>query len=108
MDVGFEQGMDIPIYYDPMIAKLVTFGADRAEAIARMLRAIAEYQITGIETTLPFGAYVLRHPAVVSAVLGTRSPSEVRRNVASYSVPPPPSLWEALRAEGVPMPEDAA
>ena len=62
VDDGFEQGMDIPIYYDPMIAKLVTFGADRAEAIARMLRAIDEYQITGIETTLPFGAYVLQPP----------------------------------------------
>ncbi len=71
VDDGFEQGMDIPIYYDPMIAKLVTFGADRAEAIARMLRAIEEYQITGIETTLPFGAYVLRHPAFVSGNFDT-------------------------------------
>ena len=71
VDDGFEQGMDIPIYYDPMIAKLVTFGADRAEAIARMLRAIEEYKITGIETTLPFGAYVLRHPAFVSGNFDT-------------------------------------
>ncbi|MFD1469525.1 acetyl-CoA carboxylase biotin carboxylase subunit [Hymenobacter caeli] len=71
VDDGFEQGMDIPIYYDPMIAKLVTFGADRAEAIARMLRAIEEYQITGIETTLAFGAYVLRHPAFVSGQFDT-------------------------------------
>ena len=54
-----------------MIAKLVTFGADRAEAIARMLRAIEEYQITGIETTLGFGAYVLRHPAFVSGNFDT-------------------------------------
>jgi acetyl/propionyl-CoA carboxylase alpha subunit len=45
VDDGFEQGMDIPIYYDPMIAKLVTYGATRAEAIARMLRAIEEYQL---------------------------------------------------------------
>ena len=71
VDDGFEQGMEIPIYYDPMIAKLVTFGADRAEAIARMLRAIDEYQITGIETTLGFGAYVLRHPAFVSGHFDT-------------------------------------
>ncbi|AMJ65628.1 acetyl-CoA carboxylase biotin carboxylase subunit [Hymenobacter sp. PAMC 26628] len=71
VDDGFEQGMEIPIYYDPMIAKLVTFGADRAEAIARMLRAIEEYQITGIETTLAFGAYVLRHPAFVSGHFDT-------------------------------------
>ena len=71
VDDGFEQGMEVPIYYDPMIAKLVTFGADRAEAIARMLRAIDEYQITGIETTLAFGAYVLRHPAFVSGHFDT-------------------------------------
>ncbi|MDQ2770247.1 MAG: ATP-grasp domain-containing protein, partial [Bacteroidota bacterium] len=71
VDDGFEQGMDIPIYYDPMIAKLVTFGADRAEAIARMLRGIEEYKITGIETTLPFGAYVMRHPAFVSGDFDT-------------------------------------
>ena len=71
VDDGFEQGMDIPIYYDPMIAKLVTHGATRAEAIARMLRAIAEYQITGITTTLGFGAYVLQHPAFVSGDFDT-------------------------------------
>jgi len=71
VDDGFEQGMDIPIYYDPMIAKLAVHGATRAEAIARMLRAIAEYQITGIETTLPFGTYVLTHPAFVSGDFDT-------------------------------------
>jgi len=71
VDDGFEQGMDIPIYYDPMIAKLVTFGKDRPEAIERMLRAIDEYQITGIETTLPFGRYVLQHPAFVSGNFDT-------------------------------------
>ncbi|KAA9339824.1 acetyl-CoA carboxylase biotin carboxylase subunit [Hymenobacter busanensis] len=71
VDDGFEQGMDIPIYYDPMIAKLVTYGKDRTEAIERMLRAIDEYQITGIETTLPFGRFVLRHPAFVSGDFDT-------------------------------------
>ena len=71
VDDGFEQGMDIPIYYDPMIAKLVTYGADRQQAIARMLRAVEEYQITGIETTLKFGTYVLQHPAFVSGHFDT-------------------------------------
>ncbi|MBF9253675.1 acetyl-CoA carboxylase biotin carboxylase subunit [Pontibacter sp. 172403-2] len=72
VDDGFEQGMDIPIYYDPMIAKLVTFGKDRQEAIDKMLRAIDEYQITGIETTLSFGRYVLQHPAFVSGHFDTK------------------------------------
>ncbi|SET40087.1 acetyl-CoA carboxylase biotin carboxylase subunit [Hymenobacter actinosclerus] len=71
VDDGFEQGMDIPIYYDPMIAKLVVHGATRQEAIARMLRAIEEYQITGIQTTLAFGTYVLNHPAFVSGHFDT-------------------------------------
>ncbi|GAA4364279.1 acetyl-CoA carboxylase biotin carboxylase subunit [Hymenobacter saemangeumensis] len=71
VDDGFEQGMDIPIYYDPMIAKLVTYGDTRQDAINRMLRAIEEYQITGIETTLAFGRYVLTHPAFVSGDFDT-------------------------------------
>jgi acetyl-CoA carboxylase biotin carboxylase subunit len=63
VDDGFEQGMEIPIYYDPMIAKLITFGASRAEAIERMIRAIDEYEITGIQTTLGFGKFVMQHDA---------------------------------------------
>ncbi len=63
VDDGFEQGMEIPIYYDPMIAKLITYGKDRGEAIARMIRAIEEYDITGIETTLGFGKFVMQHEA---------------------------------------------
>lgn len=72
VDDGFEQGMDIPIYYDPMIAKLVTYGKDRQDAIEKMLRAIDEYQITGIQTTLPFGKYVLQHEAFVSGNFDTK------------------------------------
>ncbi|WP_202020465.1 acetyl-CoA carboxylase biotin carboxylase subunit [Mucilaginibacter mali] len=63
VDDGFEQGMEIPIYYDPMIAKLITYGKDRTEAIERMIRAIDEYTITGITTTLGFGKFVMQHPA---------------------------------------------
>ncbi|WP_231582625.1 acetyl-CoA carboxylase biotin carboxylase subunit [Pedobacter sp. BMA] len=71
VDDGFEQGMEIPIYYDPMIAKLITFGKDRAEAIERMIRAIAEYEITGIETTLAFGKFVMQHEAFRSGNFDT-------------------------------------
>ena len=63
IDDGFEQGMEIPIHYDPMIAKLIVYGADRTEAMDRMIRAIDEYDITGIKTTLNFGRFVLQHPA---------------------------------------------
>ncbi len=71
VDDGFEEGMDIPIYYDPMIAKLVTHGATREEAIARMLRAIDDYRITGVTTTLPFCSFVLKHPAFISGKFDT-------------------------------------
>jgi acetyl-CoA carboxylase biotin carboxylase subunit len=71
VDDGFEQGMDIPIYYDPMIAKLVAFGKDRTEAIARLLKAIADYEIEGVATTLPFGRFVLEHDAFVSGQFDT-------------------------------------
>lgn len=71
VDDGFEQGMDIPIYYDPMIAKLVSYGKDRTEAIERMIRAIDEYQITGIQTTLAFGKFVMQHEAFVSGKFDT-------------------------------------
>jgi acetyl-CoA carboxylase biotin carboxylase subunit len=71
VDDGFEQGMEIPIYYDPMIAKLIVFGKDREEAIARMVRAIDEYQITGITTTLAFGKFVMQHPAFTSGQFDT-------------------------------------
>ena len=71
VDDGFEAGMDIPIYYDPMIAKLVAYGKDRTEAIERMLRAIDEYKITGVKNTLQFGAFVIQHPDFVSGKFDT-------------------------------------
>jgi len=71
VDDGFEEGMEIPIYYDPMIAKLITYGENRAQAIERMIRAIDEYQITGIETTLGFGKFVMQHEAFTSGNFDT-------------------------------------
>ena len=71
VDDGFEQGMEIPIYYDPMIAKLITYGKNRQEAIARMVRAIDEYKITGITTTLGFGKFVMQHEAFVTGNFDT-------------------------------------
>ena len=71
VDDGFEEGMDIPIFYDPLIAKLIVHGKDREEAIARMLRAIDEYQITGVSTTLQFCSFVLKHKAFTSGKFDT-------------------------------------
>lgn len=71
VDDGFEEGMDIPIYYDPMISKLVTYGKDRDEARLRMVRACEDYKIVGIETTLPFGKYVMQHPNFINGDFDT-------------------------------------
>lgn len=71
VDDGFQEGMDIPIYYDPMIAKLIAFGKDRDEAIQRLLRAIDDYHIVGVRNTLPFGKFVLNHPNFVNGNFDT-------------------------------------
>jgi acetyl-CoA carboxylase biotin carboxylase subunit len=71
VDDGYEEGMAIPIYYDPMISKLVTHGKDRTEAIQKMIAAIKEYKIEGVTTTLPFGTFVMEHDAFISGNFDT-------------------------------------
>ncbi|QQR86128.1 MAG: acetyl-CoA carboxylase biotin carboxylase subunit [Flavobacteriales bacterium] len=71
VDDGFEEGMTIPIHYDPMIAKLITHGATREEAISRMERAIDDYAIAGVETTLPFCRFTMGHKAFRSGQYDT-------------------------------------
>lgn len=71
VDDGYEEGMEIPIYYDPMLAKLIAYGNDRAEAMERLLRAIDEYKIVGVKTTLPFGKFVLTHKDFTSGKFDT-------------------------------------
>lgn len=71
VDNGFEEGMEVPIYYDPMLAKLVTYGQNRTEAISKMLEAIAAYKVEGVATTLPFGKFVCEHEAFRSGQFDT-------------------------------------
>jgi acetyl/propionyl-CoA carboxylase alpha subunit len=71
VDDGFEQGMDIPIYYDPMISKLIAYGQDRNAAIQRLIEAIDMYEIEGVATTLSFGKFVLEHEAFRSGNFDT-------------------------------------
>ena len=58
-DSGATEGLEVPIFYDPLVSKLVTWGDDRAHALARMRRALAEYEVVGIRTTIPFFQWVL-------------------------------------------------
>jgi acetyl-CoA carboxylase biotin carboxylase subunit len=61
-DSGATAGLDVPIFYDPMISKLVAWAEDRPFAIARMRRALGEYLVTGIKTTVPFFSWLLSQP----------------------------------------------
>ena len=71
LDDGFEEGMEVPIYYDPMLAKLVTWGKTREEAIQLMINAIDDYEVEGVSTTLPFGKFVFEHEAFRSGNFNT-------------------------------------
>lgn len=71
VDDGYEEGMTIPIYYDPMIAKLAAHGKDRTEAVQKMRKAIKEYKIEGVNTTMPFGTFVFGHDAFLSGHFDT-------------------------------------
>mgnify|MGYP002701251406 CR=1 FL=1 len=72
--------MAVSIDYDPMIAKLIPVGADRREAIARMKRAMSEYRISGVQTTIDFAQFVMDHEAFVSGDFDTHF-------VANYYTP---------------------
>ena len=71
VDNGIEEGMDVPIYYDPMLSKLITYAKTRDEAIHLMIEAIQNYKVKGIETTLPFGTFICKHEAFISGDFDT-------------------------------------
>jgi acetyl-CoA carboxylase biotin carboxylase subunit len=78
-DSGAAAGLDVPIFYDPMISKLIAWAEDRPLAIARMRRALGEYLIAGIKTTVPFFAWLLAQPDFVDGRFHTSYLDEVLR-----------------------------
>jgi acetyl-CoA carboxylase biotin carboxylase subunit len=91
VDDAFVEGMDIPIYYDPMIAKLVVWGKTREDAINRTIKAIDEYQISGLKTTLDFGKYVMKHHAFRSGNFDT--------NFVKHYFSDPSVMYESMDEE---------
>jgi acetyl-CoA carboxylase biotin carboxylase subunit len=71
VDSGVYQGATVTVFYDPMVAKLIAWGADRQEAIERLKRALAEYVVKGIKTSIPFHQKVMRHPVFVKGQYDT-------------------------------------
>jgi acetyl-CoA carboxylase biotin carboxylase subunit len=90
-DSGATAGLDVPIFYDPMISKLVAWAEDRPRAIARMRRALTEYLVTGIKTTVPFFAWLLDQPEFVDGRFHTTYLDEVlkARNGRPFVEPTP-------------------
>ncbi|NNE68750.1 MAG: acetyl-CoA carboxylase biotin carboxylase subunit [Rhodothermales bacterium] len=72
VDAGVEEGDDVQIHYDPMISKLTTWAPTREAAMDRMIRAIDEYEIAGVETTLPFCRFVMGHESFRDGTFSTR------------------------------------
>ena len=70
-DGGIYEGAEVSIYYDPMISKLATYGRNRDEAIDRMRRALQEYEVGGIKTTLPFFREIIEDEEFVAGKLDT-------------------------------------
>ncbi len=70
-DSGATEGLEVPIFYDPLISKLITWGDDRPQALARMRRALREYEVHGIKTTIPFFTWALNDPDFVAGRFDT-------------------------------------
>ncbi len=71
VESGLYPGMQVPLFYDPLLSKLIVWGRDREQAIARMRRALDEYQILGVRTTLPFARWLMEQPRFIAADLST-------------------------------------
>jgi len=114
-DSGCYEGAEIPVHYDPLISKLVVWGEDRPRAVARMRRALDEYQVRGIETNLPFHRRCLRHAAFLEGEYDTGfigrhaaelTPGAAERAAAAAQAQAPASGVSAPAA--APAPVDAA
>jgi acetyl-CoA carboxylase biotin carboxylase subunit len=70
-DSGIYEGYEVPLHYDPLLSKLVVWGYSRQDAIRRMARAVLEYKVLGVKTTLPFFERVLKHPAFLAGEFDT-------------------------------------
>jgi acetyl-CoA carboxylase biotin carboxylase subunit len=78
-DNGVYEGYEVPMEYDPLLSKLVTWGQTRTDAIHRMLRALSEYQIYGIKTTIPFFKRILLHPKFIEGDYNTHFISNLEK-----------------------------
>ncbi len=97
-DSAVFEGWEVPIHYDPMISKLVAWGADRPQAIARMRRALREYEVRGIRTTVPFFRWLLEQPDFLEGNFDTTYIDRLMPLRAGDPFAPPSTQDEELAA----------
>jgi len=103
-DSGIYEGYEVPLDYDPLLSKLITWGKTREEAIRRMLRALTEYQVYGIKTTIPFFQRILLHPKFLAGQYNTHFISELEKEQDKED---PNETIAALIAAGIKSFKDA-
>ncbi len=88
LDSGLYAGLQVPLFYDPLLSKLIVWASDRQYAIARMRRALSEYHIMGVRTTLPFVRWLMQHPRFIAGDMSTDFIAEEwdTRNIDTPSV----------------------
>ncbi len=102
VDAGFKVGNTIPQFYDSLIAKVITWGNDRPEALARMARALDDFDISGVKTTIPFHQLLLRNPAFVRGEATVRFIEDQLGEAALRALATPPIIAEPDELNGAP------
>ncbi|MBM3779593.1 MAG: acetyl-CoA carboxylase biotin carboxylase subunit [Acidimicrobiia bacterium] len=97
-DSGVEVGSDVPIFYDPMLAKLIAWGTSREHAVARMRRALGEYEIVGVRTSVPFFRWLLDQPDFLNARFDTTYLDRLLRERGGDPFLPPRETDEEVAA----------
>ncbi len=107
VDTGVYEGGEISMFYDPMIAKLCTYGKTRNEAIDRMRRALDEFYVRGVSHNVPFLAALMAHPRFVAGKLTTNFIAEEFKGgfTAAHLPPRDPAMLAAYRRRSRPHPE---
>ena len=95
VDTGVYEGGEVPLHYDPLMAKLIVWGGSRDDAVSRMSRALAEFTVSGVKTTIPFHRAVMRHPDFLAGRLST---AFVERAFGGGRELPAPSASQARAA----------
>jgi acetyl-CoA carboxylase biotin carboxylase subunit len=97
-DSGVEEGGEVPSFYDPLISKLAAWGSDRPHAIARMRRALQEYEVLGIRTTVPFFRWMLEQPAFLAGQFHTGTLDELLHELGGRPFSEAPASAEEVAA----------